>query len=572
MKTVGGRSPRAQAIVTSKTQKMRTVLLVVLCVFRPEALRLRSESRSRGVSTAEASGGSSTTALMATGGALIDHRGFLRDAYPVIDYDDEEELMETRIREEEALKRKKKVKEEEDESLETLTATREKKSTTLGVVRCYMRARQVPGDGSCLFHALSAGLWLAINGTHHPMERKFLRAQSFFLRQTAVDVLENRRDASLYMGDGEKLKASQLLQLAAEQQGQTPSEYCAKVREPQAWGGGPEIVALANALRRPIHVYELVWACAREEVNSQKSNDDARWCVRCIAEFGSPRFDRRHAPLHVLSCDSRFPNLAAENMLDQGNHFLLLFECEPELTKKVALEAGFQEDFAENLAVDAKRRRERRMKDLKRHELLRKRIAEKKRKLLRKQGDTGGVLAFDEPFIADLDLSTKFVDAQLSPTQSNGFFGFATRKLLPSALVAWALVLCFPMVDKHLPRPACLTSLRGLDNDFFFKRPLRFLSKLRPSKNDSLVADDELSFNQNNTEDTILQDEDKTSEPAPLPPPPPPPPEKKKEDEPDSYTPGDIGSTDAEPPSASNTSDTPASRLRRRLLPGGRKE
>eukprot|EP00968_Pinguiococcus_pyrenoidosus_P007673 scaffold520_cov224-Pinguiococcus_pyrenoidosus.AAC.8 len=29
------------------------------------------------------------------------------------------------------------------------------------------------------------------------------------------------------------------------------------------WGGGPEIVALSNALRRPIHVYELLSADSR---------------------------------------------------------------------------------------------------------------------------------------------------------------------------------------------------------------------------------------------------------------------------------------------------------------------
>ena len=120
----------------------------------------------------------------------------------------------------------------------------------------YLRARQVPGDGACLFHTLSAGLWESVNGTHHPMDRKVLRSQSLRLRARAIDVLEDRRDPKLYMGDSEYMKASQLLEMAAEQAACAKDEYCAKLRDPRAWGGGPEIVALSNALSRPIHIYE----------------------------------------------------------------------------------------------------------------------------------------------------------------------------------------------------------------------------------------------------------------------------------------------------------------------------
>ena len=60
------------------------------------------------------------------------------------------------------------------------------------------------------------------------------------------------------MGDSEYMKASQLLEMAAEQAACAKDEYCAKLRDPRAWGGGPEIVALSNALSRPIHIYEHV--------------------------------------------------------------------------------------------------------------------------------------------------------------------------------------------------------------------------------------------------------------------------------------------------------------------------
>ena len=80
------------------------------------------------------------------------------------------------------------------------------------------------------------------------MDRKVLRSQSLRLRARAIDVLEDRRDPKLYMGDNEYMKASQLLEMAAEQAACAKDEYCAKLRDPRAWGGGPEIVALSNAL------------------------------------------------------------------------------------------------------------------------------------------------------------------------------------------------------------------------------------------------------------------------------------------------------------------------------------
>lgn len=264
---------------------------------------------------------------------LVDGRGFLRDVYPVLDYVD-------------------------DEASPTSAAALVKART-----RCYMRGRQVPGDGACLFHALSAGLWFSMNGTHHPMDRKPLREQSLSLRQAAVDVLEDSRDPWLYMGDRERLRASKLLQLAAEQCGQSPREYCHKLRKPHAWGGGPEIVALSNALRRPIHVYELLWAVA--DLDDHDDDDDElrslrrrspRWCLKCIAEFGSPRFEKKTPPVHILSCDSRFPNLSPEQMLDQGNHFLLLFDCDPREATDAAKSAGATDDTLRIVEAHALRR------------------------------------------------------------------------------------------------------------------------------------------------------------------------------------------------------------------------
>jgi hypothetical protein len=86
------------------------------------------------------------------------------------------------------------------------------------------------------------------------------------------------------------------------------------MRQPCVWGGGPEIVALVNLFRRPIHVYELRSA-------------SRRFCLRRMACFGSPRFNSQKA-LHILSADSRFPNIKPGRQLPNGNHFLALFPCE----------------------------------------------------------------------------------------------------------------------------------------------------------------------------------------------------------------------------------------------------
>lgn len=39
--------------------------------------------------------------------------------------------------------------------------------------------------------------------------------------------------------------------------GLTAEQYLVRLRDPKEWGGGLEIVALANALQRPIFLYEL---------------------------------------------------------------------------------------------------------------------------------------------------------------------------------------------------------------------------------------------------------------------------------------------------------------------------
>lgn len=49
-----------------------------------------------------------------------------------------------------------------------------------------------------------------------------------------------------------------------------------------------------------------------------------QFALRRMACFGSPKFDRRE-PLHILSADSRFPDVDPHRIRKVGNHFLALF-------------------------------------------------------------------------------------------------------------------------------------------------------------------------------------------------------------------------------------------------------
>jgi len=174
-----------------------------------------------------------------------------------------------------------------------------------------VQIRQVPGDGNCLFHSIATCLAYALRGHHICMkDTSDLKSKSQDLRQRAVDCLLSRKKL-LFLQGHEYLRAKDLVEAAASQYGLSGERYCELMRQDSYWGGGPEIVALCNVLRRPIHVYEL-HSCQKQ------------FQLRRMACFGSPKFDRRE-PLHILSADSRFPDVTPGKQLDSGNHFLAVF-------------------------------------------------------------------------------------------------------------------------------------------------------------------------------------------------------------------------------------------------------
>jgi len=219
--------------------------------------------------------------------------------------------------------------------------------------------RQVPGDGNCLFHSISVAWAHATNGTHLEMKcpdaMEWLYSNSAKLRQLAVDCLEEHRKI-LFLQGHEYLKATDLVDAAAAQYGISGAEYCDLMRQESYWGGGPEIVALCNVLQRPIHVYELHVPEEEEKVhdknkrrkrhqsflgggNSPIDSSSQSFVLRRMACFGSPKFDRAPA-LHILSADSRFPDVKPGEQLESGNHFLAIF---PEQRKRARSHAGEEE-------------------------------------------------------------------------------------------------------------------------------------------------------------------------------------------------------------------------------------
>eukprot|EP00565_Helicotheca_tamesis_P003256 CAMPEP_0185727904 /NCGR_PEP_ID=MMETSP1171-20130828/3448_1 /TAXON_ID=374046 /ORGANISM="Helicotheca tamensis, Strain CCMP826" /LENGTH=328 /DNA_ID=CAMNT_0028396549 /DNA_START=228 /DNA_END=1212 /DNA_ORIENTATION=- len=228
--------------------------------------------------------------------------------------------------------------------------------------------RQVPGDGNCLFHSISAGLCLALNGTHVCMrDITSLRSNSAWLRQSAVDCLSRNPRRLLFLQGNEYLRAKDLVDAAAAQYDMTGEKYCDLMRKDSYWGGGPEIVALCNVLKRPIHVYELTAVseeAIRSDDNPKMSSSEGQstartatqFRLRRMACFGSPKFDRKE-PLHILSADSRFPDVAPGRQMTSGNHFLAMFPLTKSAQKSAVVRGGGDELSAQAILKSKKSRR-----------------------------------------------------------------------------------------------------------------------------------------------------------------------------------------------------------------------
>ena len=217
--------------------------------------------------------------------------------------------------------------------------------------------RQVPGDGNCLFNAIALSLFKIKRGRHFHYDAynfQLLRQYAQSLRDKAVNFLEKQINCEcpklLYIQGDVCIDIHELAEQFSTQYGISVQEYCDTMRQDGVWAGGPEIVALSNALKRPIHLYELYAHANDYTVNNGRSRgidgEDSPTsrirtrhetgstitkrktiCLRRMCCFGSPRFDKQEA-IHILSADCRFPDVPPGQLLKEGNHFLSVFPAE----------------------------------------------------------------------------------------------------------------------------------------------------------------------------------------------------------------------------------------------------
>lgn len=163
--------------------------------------------------------------------------------------------------------------------------------------------QQVQGSGDCLFHSIAIGMAFEDEDRHLDMFDPVLTDRVKELRALAVKTLTDDPNRTLHLEGDQELVTSELVEAAAEQYGVTAEEYCRSMRQSGVWGGGPEILALANALERPIHVFEPVAACNGTEFRLQ-----------LCGAFGSPRFDQKGKTVCIIAADDRFASLMDPNL------------------------------------------------------------------------------------------------------------------------------------------------------------------------------------------------------------------------------------------------------------------
>lgn len=162
----------------------------------------------------------------------------------------------------------------------------------------YFKMRNVPGDGDCMFLAvaLAAATSMGLGGND-----QLLRAISRETREIVAEVLSSK--GKLYIGKDNIVDTSRLLESAVTQEPSvnTTDDYLAALKKEGCngglHGGGPELVALSNVLRRPISIYE-VDECRLKEQESQGENDvsdeassEVLFPIVCKGSFGEGVFE-----------------------------------------------------------------------------------------------------------------------------------------------------------------------------------------------------------------------------------------------------------------------------------------
>ena len=99
-----------------------------------------------------------------------------------------------------------------------------------------------------MFHALAACMTYYRCKEHLDFDGK-LRKLSTNLRELSVQILR-AKGINLFMEEGETVNSEELLDLVSKHYNMTGERYCSQMMHSATWGGGPEIVALSNQLKR----------------------------------------------------------------------------------------------------------------------------------------------------------------------------------------------------------------------------------------------------------------------------------------------------------------------------------
>jgi hypothetical protein len=117
-----------------------------------------------------------------------------------------------------------------------------------------------------------------------------LRVIAKEIRRVVATILETPGNLVIE-GRGRLVSTDSLLKSAAAQEGLSPTKYLRLLRKEGAEGGlyagGPELTVLANVLRRPISIYELV---SDDDAESTPRESNGVQLIDCKGVFGQEAF------------------------------------------------------------------------------------------------------------------------------------------------------------------------------------------------------------------------------------------------------------------------------------------
>jgi hypothetical protein len=170
------------------------------------------------------------------------------------------------------------------------------------------RMRSVPGDGDCMFLAVALAALTSMGiGANNALLKAISREQ----RKVVAAVLESA-DGNFFLQGQQVVSAKALLKSAAAKECMTEEEYLRLLRtegiDGGLYGGGPELTVMANVLRRPISVYEVISDddeavhADTSENGAEQHTDEATNCsddgtlerscyIECKGVFGQDAFN-----------------------------------------------------------------------------------------------------------------------------------------------------------------------------------------------------------------------------------------------------------------------------------------